>query len=62
MARPRGSDSRSRTRALLGFLAAGTPLREAAKLAKVDAGRALTLMQDPQFRKTVDALLDQQAA
>ena len=60
--RPRGSDSRRRTRELLGHLADGLPLRDAAKVAKVKPDRVLGLMADPQFRSAVCTLLERQAA
>ena len=59
--RPRGAESRQRTRALLQLLADGVPLHEAAKAAQVKPERILRLMADPGFRAATWALLENAA-
>lgn len=57
MSRPRGVDSDERVRELLRLLASGLSLRDAAREARVNAERVLSLYADPSFRRAANALL-----
>jgi hypothetical protein len=57
--RPRGRDSQGRTRELLGHLADGRSLRDAARLARVKPDRVLRLLERDDFWAAVSALRTQ---
>lgn len=50
LGRPRGVETRRRTRELLELLAGGSTLAEAAKGARVKPERVLRLLEDSDFR------------
>lgn len=54
--RPRGHDSRRRTRELLAHLAAGRSLEESVALARMSPRRLVRLLDDDDFWAVVGAL------
>lgn len=58
LGRPRGAETRRRTRHLLELVAAGEALRDAARTACVKPERVLSLLEEPEFRAALFALLD----
>lgn len=60
--RPRGSETRRRTRELLAYLADGLTLRQAAKEARVKPDRVLGLLEEDEFLNAYLALRDAEQA
>lgn len=60
--RPRGTETRRRTRELLELLAGGSTLAEAAKSARVKPERVLRLLEDREFRAAYCTLAEAKAA
>lgn len=56
--RPRGSESKARTRELLRLLVGGATLADAAKQARVKPDRVLTLLDEPDFYAVYQAVRD----
>lgn len=56
--RPRGFESDARLKEFFRLLAEGRTPRDAAREARIATDRLVGLLADPQFRRSVDALLD----